>query len=517
MECEVIRVLLKTKSSVFFENLRTPSLSWLLATALVLCLLSCSDPPPPTRKALGALPSSTDSVANNIPASVEKTDTTNDLVIYLDVSSSMKGYIRTDGQSVFSRTLRTLREFATTLDPPVNVQLRTVDSSLGSAKPNTAIADASTDPKFYSGNETNLAGAIEAFSLNGQATAQTNPRNEQPQNQPAQNSENPNPQTATTPRFHILVTDGVQYSRTHKADTPCASGSDAYCVRLKILELMNKGWAGAIIGLRSQFCCSFFSEISQRSIAYDTGKREPKDYRPFYLYIFSPDHDALDKLVARFKESLRASFDKRDLMLRELALTPKYATGEIAFNDADFQTNDRKRLTCKRVDDKLPLYLSLRLRKEAKSVRVPFQLAVNIPWTQHAIDCGNPKELSSLLKWELQSVYPTQEMDSHHYPQVSIDFSKVEADDNGSIIFQAEATWPRAAGKSAWRAYRLIGHLNQESNIPAWVREWSIDMDTKSEAGNRTLNLTTALLGVWRNPILKEQVVADLYLRVGPQ
>jgi hypothetical protein len=486
-----------------------------LMTALLFCSLSCNGIDPPTRKSIGALASSVNGTNHAEAAPAKSSSITDELVVYIDTSSPMKGYVAPDGQSIFSRTLRALREFATTLDPPVNVRLRTVDSVVSAARSSAAISDASTDPGFYTGFETNLAGAIGSFSECEQPLP--NRTSDQTKTQPVGNPDNPGPQPTNTPRFHILVTDGVQYSRKQSNDAPCASGSDAYCVRLKILELMNKGWAGAIIGLRSQFCCAFFSEKSQRPVAYDTSKREPKDYRPFYLYIFSPDHEALDKLVARLKESLRASLDNKILMLRELALTPRYSTGDTIFDDADFQPADKTKLSCRKVDDQNPLYLSLRLREEAKAVRVPFQLAVSIPWTQHALDCGSPKELSNLLKWELRPAYPKQESPGYRYPEVSMDFKKANVDDSGRIIFQAEAIWPRAAGASAWRAYRLIGLLNQESNTPEWVREWSTDMDTLSGMGNRTLDLTTALLGVWRNPILKEQVVADLFLRIGPQ
>jgi hypothetical protein len=489
-----------------------------LAASLLLFSLSCDGVDPPTRKAIGALASLGNGTKSASPAPAERSITTDDLIVYIDTSSPMKGYVSADGQSIFSRTLRTLREFATTLDPPVNVRLRTVDSVVGPARSNTAISEASTNPAFYTGTETNLAEAIAYFAESERITGgPADQANGQNKDQPALNSENPPPQPIKTARFHILVTDGVQYSRQQNQDMHCASGSDAYCVRKKLLELMAGGWAGAIIGLRSQFCCSFFSEMSQRPVAYDTRKLEPKDYRPFYLFIFSPDHEALDKLVARFKESLRDTLDNKTLSLRELALTPKYAADKFVFNDADFRSGEKTKLSCKKVDDALPLYLSFRLREEAKAVRVPFELAVNIPWTDHALDCGSPKELTQLLKWELLSAYPTEEATGYRYPEVSIDFNNAQVDDSGRVVFQAEAIWPKAAGKSAWRAYRLVGRLNQESHTPIWVREWSTDIDTRSETGNRTLNLTTALLGIWRNPILKEQVVADLYLRVGPQ
>jgi hypothetical protein len=448
--------------------------------------------------------------------------TTDDLVIYLDTSSPMKGYVRADGQSIFSRTLRTLREFATTLDPPVNVHLRTVDSVVGELRANAEIVNASTNQRFYTGSETNLAEAIgrfgdSLFSNSSPVTVPVEQRLESPLGQSGEaGKEASSLKNSAPPRFHILVTDGVQYTRQQKAQADCASGSDAFCVRKKILELMEKKWAGAILGIRSQFCCAFYSEKNQRPVAYDTGKREAKEYRPFYLYLFSPDQEALGKLVERLKESLRATLDKKELILRELALTQSYSSENLAPADIEIDSGDKSKLKCAKVDDNRPIFLSLRLQKEVKATSVLCQMTLKIPWTQHALDCGTEQELAALLQWELVPVYPQKENPAHCYAQLKLT-NKPVADDKGRIAFQATVEWPQDSRKAAWRAYRLVGRLNQEATIPAWVRDWSTDLDTSGEMGSKTLDLTTALLGIWRNSALKEQVIAQIYLRVGPQ
>ena len=74
-----------------------------------------------------------------------------------------------------------------------------------------------------------------------------------------------------------------------------------------------------------------------------------------------------------------------------------------------------------------------------------------------------------------------------------------------------------ATGEPGWRVYRLEGRLNLESQTPAWVREWSTNLDTTPEAASKTLNLESALLGLWRNDVLRDQCVAETYIRVGPR
>jgi hypothetical protein len=78
------------------------------------------------------------------------------------------------------------------------------------------------------------------------------------------------------------------------------------------------------------------------------------------------------------------------------------------------------------------------------------------------------------------------------------------------------AYWPRAAGTPAWQAYHLIAKLNLDKASPAWVREWSTDLDTSTNAGNKTLYLESTLLNLWRNPVLKKQAVVEVGFRIGP-
>ena len=164
------------------------------------------------------------------------------------------------------------------------------------------LSQAAVNRSLYAGKETNLAGAIKTFS--------------EPLDQ--------NAEVKSPPRFHILVTDSVQSSDKNNASAGCAQGSDSFCVKKQLLELVNNGWGGAILGMKSEFDGNVYSEIAHKAVPYSSGKDANK-FRPFYLYIFSPDRAALDKLVDSLRQRLTPL--GREDTLREYALTSDYANG----------------------------------------------------------------------------------------------------------------------------------------------------------------------------------------------
>lgn len=434
--------------------------------------------------------------------------TTDDLVIYLDTSIPMKGYVSTDGQTVFSKTLRTVLDAATTVNKPVNVHLRTVDAKVGPLQSGQIIGSASVNQSFYTGTETNLVAAIQEFSpptkLPDAASSESAPRS-----------------LPTTARFHILVTDGVQYTKEQNTSQDCLGGSNPVCVRKKIIELLSeKGWAGSVIGLRSQFCCSFFSEINQKAIAYKTQNGAPASYRPFYLFIFSPDHEALNELVAQLKERLRRSVSEKDLVLRELNLTSAYAEklndSQAAKVELKFEETGQGAPKGRRMDQTQPALFDLNLDVKNSPKAHPFTLTIPVKWSQSAKDSASEEELVKLLTWELQPIPDKQPSGGYRFAQIKLADSKPPVYENGQFKVNVMASWPYAAGDPAWSAYRLTARLNVEKTSPSWVSDWSSDLDTTSKVGNKTLYLESSLLNLWRNPVLKKQAVVEVGFRIGP-
>ncbi|HZH30733.1 MAG TPA: hypothetical protein VEY11_08210 [Pyrinomonadaceae bacterium] len=443
------------------------------------------------------------------------------MVVYLDVSSSMAGYVAPngkvnfavspDGQTIFSHALQELRNVVTTLNPSVNIVFRRIASTVESPSySDLELGQASVNRGIYTGAETNLAGAINLFSTPLKVSSPT-------KTSEGELAEDNSP--APPARFHILVTDGVQSTKQQRTDGSCTAGSDYVCVKKAINALLEKGWAGCVIGVKSEFNGKVFSEIKPGlSIQYESKKADPKTHRPFYFYIFSPDPAAIDKLVDALKGRLRPML-KQEESLREYAISTRYAesAGSAEIIVPKESANNLERTKAR---DETPARLTLRvdLNTEKKGPQ-PFNIAVSVPWSGHAKDSGMPQELGSLLRWELIEV-PLQgsSVDSKErtrFPEVRLVGQQV--DEQSRPIVQATAHWPQGTGTPRWKAYRLVGRLDVEKQTPPWVSQWSTNVDTTADVANRTLNLESALAGLWRNSIMEKQVIAEAYLRVGPQ
>lgn len=490
------------------------AIAWPAVCCLLLTLLSScggSSDPPAWPKVISN---------RQTPPVPPASETTNHLVVYLDTSSSMAGYISPngtavfsaspDGQTIFSHTLQELRNVVTSLNPSVDVVFRRVDASVGPpAFSDLELNQASINRGTYTGKETNLAGAISMFA----EPLQQNPKKNKDKDED-NDEEKPEPPA----RFHILLTDGVQSTNTQRTDVSCTAGSDYVCIKKKLSALIDKGWGGVVLGIKSEFGGKVYSEVNKGlAIAYESKKRDMKTFRPFYLYIFSPDHAALDKLVALIKERLRLLVGNEE-GIREYALTEQYTDG-FAKSEITIPKESRDFLEKSRAREEDPVRFTLRIDLDTeKSGAKPFLISIKPAWSKHALDSGTEAELAGLLRWELIPVYPPEAQvnaQGVRYPEIKI--VKQEVDASGNILLSASAQWPPGAGVPEWRAYRLEGRLNFGKQVPPWVQQWSTNLDTTMEVANRTLNLESALSGLWSNSILEQQVVADVYLRVGPQ
>lgn len=433
-------------------------------------------------------------------AATETVPTTDNLVVYLDTSASMAGYVSPngktgfaaspDGNTVFSKTLLELRNVVTTMSPQPQIAVRRVDTNVSApAFSDLELSQASINRAVYTGRETNLAGAIKAFSepLDREAEAKS------------------------PPRFHILVTDGVQSSTANNKAVDCAQGSDSFCVKKQLLELVNKGWGGAVLGLRSEFQGNVYSEIAHTAVPFSSSKDAAK-FRPFYLYIFSPDRAALDKLVDSLRQKL-APLGKEDAF-REYALTTDYASGAANVEIAqDKQTKELLEVRQDKSGEGQNARVTVKSDLDTEtSGGQQFVLSVKPAWTNHAAGGGSPDELAGLIKWELKQVFPEKEESDLRYPNFKL--VKQEAK-NGSAELTFESGWSRNNGSTAWRMYQLVGKLDTEKAAPPWVSAWTTNLDTTVEGANKTLNIESSLANLWKNSALENYTVAEVCVRVG--
>lgn len=430
----------------------------------------------------------------------EPAPATDELVVYLDTSASMAGYVSPDGRAsfavspdgstIFSKTLLELRNVVTMMSPQPKVAVRRVETNISAPSfSDLDLSRASIDRNLFRGRETNLAGAIKTFS------------------QPL----DPNAEAKAPPRFHILVTDGVQSAAKENADVNCAQGSDKICVKKQLLALVNSGWGGAILGLRSEFQGDVYSEIAHRAVPYSSG-RDAGRFRPFYLYVFSPDRGALERLIDALRQRL-APLGKEDA-LREYALTADYAGGAAAVEVAqDKATKELLEVRLDKAKEGTNARLTVRpsLDTETKGGQ-RFRLTVKPVWSNDAQRVGSPDELAGLIKWELTPVFPEQERSDTRYPNFKLVGQEIK---DGRVELTFEAGWTKDTGATAWRMYRLSGKLDVEKNAPPWVSEWTTDLDTTPEAANKTLNIASSLANLWKNSALAEDPVVEVCVRVG--
>jgi len=239
----------------------------------------------------------------------------------------MAGYVSTDklGQTIFSRSLQEMRNFISLINPPIEVVVRRVDSSISAPYPDSYLSEASVDQRVFNGKETDLAGAISSFEKG--IEAKSNPAKGKTAGDKGEAEKDEGEQEALPPaRFSVLITDGVQSQMKQSADASCLAGSDQTCVRKRILMLLSKGWGGYVIGVRSEFKGKVYSEVTRGTVvSYESKRRDPQSFRPFYIYIFSPDRAALDGLVGVLTSRLRPLLAREDGM-RTLSLSSAQCT-----------------------------------------------------------------------------------------------------------------------------------------------------------------------------------------------
>ena len=419
------------------------------------------------------------------------------LVVYLDSSQSMQGYVgSTGGETTFSHTLQELRNFITLVNPPLDVVVRRVDKRVGPPLSNTVLSTASVDRESFNGGDTDLAGAFDIFKqgLGGG-------------------------EGAAPPRFHVLITDGVQSTSDQHPDLSCTSGSDQLCVRKKIFDLLNAGWGGCVIALRSEFNGNIYSEVNraahrQSVVPYQSDGNDPQSLRPFYLYVFSPDREALGPFVATLIDRLKPLVGERPDALRLLPLSLQYTEAATQAEPVAPQESAKGLVLRREARADIPDFTVAVDPATTTNGAQPFAVSITIPWARAVLGGGSPSELAQIIRWELKPVYPAQPDPSQRYPEVK--FVRAEFDKSGNPVIHLTAQWlPNQVGEMCWRGYRLEGHLQPEQQTPEWIRAWSTNLDTTRNDGNRTLYLESTLLGLWRNPMMNGQLVAEAIFVAG--
>lgn len=430
--------------------------------------------------------------------------------IYLDVSQSMKGFAITGSQ--YEKSLWELRTFLENRKTRVYL----IGNGVQQAPSGTAlISDAGRNKDLYSVDQDNLAAGFFHFNQTNQELSDPAKQTNSPDNVEAQR-----PDT----QIYILITDAVQSLFNQSPTEGCGLGADWICVKKEIEALLNQGWAGCVIAVRSQFDGFIFPERDgQRGrFWYRSDMEDITTFRPFYLFMFSPSAHVLapfsSKLQEAFHQHLRAqSFEVLELT----SLSPVTPV-----NIKDFSHDSTGRLTLAveqlKNDASLQDYSRVVIRNSVTSpqpdnfilnLEALAQAEADVTWKLAHVYYGGPRDGRKPSERDAKSRYPTLKLAADDGPVEEINAKGV----GGMFKVGFQVDWPVDPGKPGWSVYRLDGFIKGEDPM-AWINDWSTEDDTTPKHAGKTLFLNRLLGDLWSaSPLKLKRRMVELYLWVGPK
>jgi len=456
--------------------------AFVLGTCLAM-LGGCATPPPRWNEliekgALAGFDQPPCAVPSAAPAS-------NDLIVYLDGSGSMRGYLNQRGASAYRETLRLLTEVGPLFEPPMRIQFRKVGSVVEPPRPWEALTPTPDKEGFYNLPDTDLAAAVRSFAVNLEGKP-----------------------TGPPPRMHVLVTDGVQ---SIGATLSVAFRDE--CLKLLAGSNGNPPWQATLFGIRSQFDGKVYSEVDRtRVITYQTQEDNKQTWRPFYLLVFSSDASQHNNNVARLRRELRKLESQPEI--HELPLASCFVAGpplvEVAGEASGGGLGPRVSRVKHKLSEVAPSF-NVQIGKENNR---RLSITVAPQWSEAATNTADAAQLAELVTWELTPVYPAQEEPDKSYPQ--LENMQVTVSSQGAVV-TVQPTWESRAKTPAWRIFRLTGRLDPKKRLPGWLEQWNTRDDRTVEQANRTYNLLATWQATWERSPVGSQTVANIYLAVGPK
>ncbi|OYT70439.1 MAG: hypothetical protein CFK52_11065 [Chloracidobacterium sp. CP2_5A] len=407
-----------------------------------------------------------------------------DFLVYLDGSGSMRGYLNPKGASAYRETLRLLTEVGPLCEPSMRIQFRKVGGAVDPPKPWEALAPLPDKEEFYTLPETDLAAAVRAFSVNLEGKRSGPP-----------------------PRLHVLVTDGVQ----SLGSTLAASFRDE-CLKLLDGADGRPPWQATVFGIRSQFNGKVYSEVERSKAVVYQSEDDKATWRPFYLIAFSSDAARHDENIARLRRELTKLESKPEI--HELPLSACFTSRppevEVKGDEASEGLGPRvARIKHKRPDAPPSFNIEIGPNKNRRLV-----IAIRPAWSEAALGAADAAQLAEMIDWEIAPVYPGQEAAGAGYPRLTDLQIRIE---NGATVATVQPEWESKAKTPAWRIFRLAGRLNPKKRLPGWLEEWNTRDDRTVAQANRTYNLLATWQAPWERSPVGKQLVADIYLAVGPK
>lgn len=428
------------------------------------------------------------------PGPAEARPSTPDVVVYLDVSRSMQGYVARTGsstRSIYSRTLKAVQDLAGT-GRALHLRLvgETVEPPLGGERAGATLDEATRNAGIYASGSTNLVDAFRDMSRSIDGTPDGPP-----------------------PALSILISDGVESKPRQGVDpTALKSALEGFVVRER--------WAGTVMALKSQFDGVVASEETGGRVPLRSGD-DPARFRPFYVFALSPnraDLDAFADALRRDVTGVMATVPGVDpaSLVREFRLASPYAAGPV---EARMECADASKLStvAVRTESTPPPKFGFKQDDRDHTFTVT---VTRIPWAPYATESLPARELMGLLTWKVEPLRYAGDPDLTAYNYPKLTFVDARVGDGGEAIVTLKSSLPAGSVKDPGSAvYRLEGVLDADklraAKGPSWVDEWSTDDDSRPAGATRTYRLDRSLrAGLWCNVGVTGAPVARIYVRV---
>jgi hypothetical protein len=413
--------------------------------------------------------------------------------IIIDGSNSMAGFNNSGGTSVFSLFLKDLISSKSFGAHKLRLY-RLVGNTVESVKENM-IWDASVRDAFFDQGETRLGDLIQKISAI------------------------PDSELASA---YIVISDGVISTLENLPGYGGMMSDYTLMIREANKWQDEHGFPLRIIGVRSQFSGTAYSEYNKliglphRLLTPYNSTSDINSYRPFYIYIFTPNRSLTDELTLHFegfnsiKDNCRSIDCQPDLVQQsKLKFTvPSRLSRE--------SVNPLRPL--KFPDDKFPNILYVRWKPRDKfisgsgKVNVRLDILLSNLARSYLDTLENVKVIADTCYLiEYKKIMPLCLKDQIRYRAKPIYLKPKDVSQGRSSCDLEFEIVPD--DKPGWYIYHLLVYPDQNTiETPNWVKEWSTECDSSLSNYNRTYNLESIVRGLLRNKRLTNQLLSEFFI-----
>lgn len=437
--------------------------SLILSLITVVLLVSCVGGPKDISEKICELPPKTNSTFNSNNLAIN---------VYVDGTPSMEGYVNQDNTR-YQKTLELL-ESTFSLNSR-EVKYNRLGTNIQEIKRSQFLRDAS-EPKFYSGNRQYPR------LLVSQIDKAIKPGNEN--------------------QMNVIITDLYQ------------KDSDITKVNLEIKNnylnsnLVDKGYAVGVIGIKSEFKGTVYTELSSRSqFSYNTQGKKTNQYHPFYV-IFLGKYSDIDtyftKLVKNggklIQDSKLVIFSPRSIVQEtlhfpttdSLQATVVNATNNKTYNNYRYSTINNRRVTVNRKGNPLQI-LGFR-KRDRDEISIEYELPAS--YSKYSLPLKNSSIETRITTKYATSYILNRSNDIHQNSRKDneIKLSEFKFDQQGEKFQFTTTIDPKKIRTN--KIHTITADvIATELDEPTWWQEWN-STESNLTDGSKTYKLRKFFQGL---------------------